>query len=108
MRVRKPPKAKGGDQNAYGSEGPTAWGPAPFWSPLLDANINPTTRKDYRRALGAFVTFVERWDGVGAIQNPADLGYWLAFYAHDAYTRGVPKKYMVQRALFACEFWCPE
>ena len=80
----------------------------PFWSPLLDANITADTRKDYRSALDDFIAFANAWDDADAVESYGDLDYWLAVYSHHAYTQGTPKKYKVQRAVYACEFWLPE
>ena len=82
--------------------------PAMFWSPLLDANIGAETRGLYRAALLDFVDFADAWDGGEAIESFADLDYWLAFYAHQAYVTGHPKKYKVTRAVCATEHWMPE
>ena len=79
-----------------------------IWSPLLDANIGAETRGLYRAALRDFVDFADAWDGGEAIESFADLDYWLAFYAHQAYVTGHPKKYKVTRAVCATEHWMPE
>ena len=62
----------------------------------------------YRAALLDFVEFADAWDGGEAIECFADLDYWLAFYAHQAYVTGHPKKYKVTRAVCATEHWMPE
>ena len=62
----------------------------------------------YRAALVEFVEFADAWDGGEAIETYADLDYWLAFYAHQAYVTGRPKKYKISRAVYATEHWMPE
>ena len=79
----------------------------PFWSPLLDANINPDSRARYKQAVTKFLAFVEQADGQ-SLDSAASLDYWLAYFAHDARTNGTNSRSTVEKALFGCEHWLPE
>ncbi len=86
--------------------GPVYWNS--FWSGLLDANILPQTRERYSAEVSNFLSFVSEWGGIGEIEQGPDLDYWLAFYAHMAWTTGHVSKGAVYKALHGCEHWLPE
>ena len=86
----------------YPGEGPLA----PFWSPLLDGNLKDSSRKRYEVEVRHFVGFVR--DRGDRIDTREDLDYWMAYYAHVAYTEGHPSKGAVEKALAGVEHWLPE
>jgi hypothetical protein len=77
-----------------------------FWSPLFDANIASDTCDRYATAVRNFVVFC-RAHGE-RVDSAYDLDYWLAYYAHYAYTSGRPSKSEVKNALYGLEHWLPE
>jgi hypothetical protein len=77
-----------------------------FWSPLFDANIADETSRRYAAAVRSFVVFC-RAHGE-RVDSAHDMDYWLAYYAHVAYTTGRPSKSEVKNALYGLEHWLPE
>jgi len=78
-----------------------------FWSPLLDGNARETTLARYRTEVQALCAFIRDQDGA-RIESSEEFDYWVAYYAHFAYTSGSPAKGAVQKALAGVEFWLPE
>jgi len=77
-----------------------------FWTPLLDGNISVETRRRYAAAVLDFLGFVR--DHGDRVTTAPDLDYWLAYYAHVAYTTGARSKSSVEKALYGSEHWLPE
>ena len=95
-----PPSATDGEAENPGP-GPVHAG---FWTPLLDATIADSTRRDYYRAVCDFAAFVR--DHGDRIQTGPDVDYWLAYYAHDRWSRhGGAGRGEVEKALYGCEHW---
>ncbi len=77
-----------------------------FWSPLFDANIGDASRERYAKAVHAFISFVRAHGD--RVHTAEDADYWIAYYAHVAYTTGRPSKSEVRMALYGLEHWLPE
>ncbi len=70
------------------------------------SNVNAEYRERYAAAVKGFIVFVRGYGD--RIDSADDLDYWLAYYAHHAYTTGKPAKGTLQKALAGVEHWFPE
>ncbi len=68
--------------------------------------MKDSSRKRYEVEVRHFVGFVR--DRGDRIDTREDLDYWMAYYAHVAYTEGHPSKGAVEKALAGVEHWLPE
>ena len=108
-------RPRGSGQGGYAGQrigeakkpGPGVPAAALFWSPLLDGNAGEESLRRYATEVRKFCEFVRDADGA-PVTDPGELDYWVAYYAHEAYSTGAPAKGAVQKALAGVEFWLPE
>jgi len=77
-----------------------------FWSPLLDATINPDTHFRYRTSVLRFLQFIS---SLGELNPSAmDFDYWLSFYASLGFANSDLSKSEFAKALSGLEHFLPE